>query len=45
MFEPMLEDLLPALQASGVSVEEIWNIDMPMGGETAAVNPMGYFYG
>lgn len=45
MFEPMLEDLLPELRKSGVKVEEIWAVDMPLCGETAKANPIGYFYG
>ncbi|KAI8711176.1 hypothetical protein NCS52_01493200 [Fusarium sp. LHS14.1] len=44
MFEPILEDLLPQLRRSGVKVEEIWAVDMPLSGETAKANPMGYFY-
>lgn len=45
MFEPMLEDLLPQLRKSGVKVEEIWAVDVPLSGETAKANPIGYFYG
>ncbi|KAL2670249.1 hypothetical protein Neosp_014716 [[Neocosmospora] mangrovei] len=44
MFEPILEDLLPQLRKSGVKVEEIWAVDMPLSGETAKANPIGYFY-
>ncbi|KAF5562700.1 hypothetical protein FNAPI_3019 [Fusarium napiforme] len=44
MFEPMLETLLPRLRKSGVKVEEIWAIDMPLSGQTAKANPMGYLY-
>ncbi|KAL6364200.1 hypothetical protein LRP88_02116 [Fusarium phalaenopsidis] len=44
MFEPILEDLLPQLRKSSVKVEEIWAVDMPLSGETAKVNPIGYFY-
>jgi pimeloyl-ACP methyl ester carboxylesterase len=44
MFEPMLEDLLPRLRKSGVKVEEIWAIDMPLSGQTAKVNSVGYLY-
>ncbi|KAF4334285.1 hypothetical protein FBEOM_11870 [Fusarium beomiforme] len=44
MFEPMLQDLLPSLRKSGVKVEEIWAIDMPLSGKTAHVNPVGYLY-
>ncbi|ENH63245.1 hypothetical protein FOC1_g10009140 [Fusarium oxysporum f. sp. cubense race 1] len=38
MFEPMLEDLLPRLRKSGVKVEEVWAIDMPLSGQTAKAN-------
>ncbi|EWZ41079.1 Alpha/Beta hydrolase protein [Fusarium oxysporum Fo47] len=44
MFEPMLEDLLPRLRKSGVKVEEVWAIDMPLSGETAKANSVGYLY-
>ncbi|KAF5570081.1 hypothetical protein FPANT_13819, partial [Fusarium pseudoanthophilum] len=44
MFEPMLETLLPRLRKSGVKVEEIWAIDMPLSGQTAKANPVGYLY-
>ncbi|KAG9504830.1 hypothetical protein J7337_004808 [Fusarium musae] len=44
MFEPMLESLLPRLRMSGVKVEEIWAIDMPLSGQTAKANPVGYLY-
>ncbi|CZR37400.1 uncharacterized protein FPRO_02340 [Fusarium proliferatum ET1] len=44
MFEPMLEDLLPRLRKSGVKVEEIWAVDMPLSGQTAKANSMGYLY-
>ncbi|KAH7248629.1 Alpha/Beta hydrolase protein [Fusarium redolens] len=44
MFEPMLEDLLPRLRKSGVKVEEVWAIDMPLSGQTAHINPVGYLY-
>lgn len=45
MFEPMLEDLLPQLRKAGVRVQEVWTFDMPLCGETAKVNPIGYLYG
>ncbi|KAL3956527.1 hypothetical protein ACCO45_009373 [Purpureocillium lilacinum] len=44
MFEPMLEDLLPQLRKAGVRVQEVWTLDMPLCGETAKVNPIGYLY-
>ncbi|KAG7415913.1 Alpha/Beta hydrolase protein [Fusarium sp. MPI-SDFR-AT-0072] len=44
MFEPMLEDLLPRLRKSGVKVEEVWAIDMPISGQTAKANSAGYLY-
>ncbi|KLO93692.1 uncharacterized protein LW94_9449 [Fusarium fujikuroi] len=44
MFEPMLEDLLPRLRKSGVKVEEIWAVDMPLSGQTAKANSVGYLY-
>ncbi|EXA48658.1 hypothetical protein NW756_010328 [Fusarium oxysporum] len=44
MFEPMLEDLLPRLRKSGVKVEEVWAIDMPLSGQTAKANSVGYLY-
>ncbi|KAF4948854.1 hypothetical protein FGADI_9344 [Fusarium gaditjirri] len=44
MFEPILENLLPRLRKSGVKVEEIWAVDMPLSGQTAAANSMGYLY-
>ncbi|KAF4442617.1 hypothetical protein FACUT_1929 [Fusarium acutatum] len=44
MYEPMLEALLPRLRRSGVQVEEIWAIDMPLSGQTAKANPVGYLY-
>ncbi|KAF5613658.1 uncharacterized protein FTJAE_13868 [Fusarium tjaetaba] len=44
MFEPMLEAVLPRLRKSGVKVEEIWAIDMPLSGQTAKANPVGYLY-
>ncbi|KAF5665632.1 alpha beta hydrolase family domain-containing protein [Fusarium denticulatum] len=44
MFQPMLEDLLPRLRKSGVKVEEIWAVDMPLSGQTAKANPVGYLY-
>ncbi|KAF9765090.1 hypothetical protein IL306_002678 [Fusarium sp. DS 682] len=44
MFEPMLEDLLPRLRKSGVKVEEVWAMDMPLSGQTAHFNPVGYLY-
>ncbi|KAI1011528.1 hypothetical protein LB504_002217 [Fusarium proliferatum] len=44
MFEPMLEDLLPRLRKSGVKVEEIWAVDMPLSGQTAEANSVGYLY-
>ncbi|OAQ78550.1 alpha/beta hydrolase family domain-containing protein [Purpureocillium lilacinum] len=44
MFEPMLEDLLPQLRKAGVRVQEVWTFDMPLCGETAKVNPIGYLY-
>ena len=45
MLEPLLEVLLPQLQESHVKVAEVWALDMPMSGETALVNPIGYLYG
>jgi len=45
MFEPMLEDLLPQLRKAGVGVQEVWTLDMPLCGETAKVNAIGYLYG
>ncbi|KAI1014863.1 hypothetical protein LB503_004015 [Fusarium chuoi] len=44
MFEPMIEDLLPRLRKSGVKVEEIWAVDMPLSGQTAKSNSLGYLY-
>ncbi|KAG5809143.1 hypothetical protein H9Q74_006730 [Fusarium xylarioides] len=44
MFEPMLEALLPRLRKSGVKVEEVWAVDMPLSGQTAKANPVGYLY-
>ncbi|KAF4958076.1 hypothetical protein FSARC_11112 [Fusarium sarcochroum] len=44
MFEPMIENLLPLLQKRGIKVEEIWAVDMPLSGESAQINPIGYFY-
>ncbi|KAF5624960.1 hypothetical protein F52700_9335 [Fusarium sp. NRRL 52700] len=44
MFEPMFETLLPRLRKSGVKVEEIWAIDMPLSGQTAKANSVGYLY-
>ncbi|RKL35775.1 hypothetical protein BFJ72_g8475 [Fusarium proliferatum] len=44
MFEPMFEDLLPRLHKSGVKVEEIWAVDMPLSGQTAKANSVGYLY-
>ncbi|KAJ4243851.1 hypothetical protein NW762_014731 [Fusarium torreyae] len=44
MFEPMLESLLPLLRKRGVKVEEVWAVDMPLSGETAKANSIGYFY-
>ncbi|KAM6507128.1 hypothetical protein FALCPG4_018515 [Fusarium falciforme] len=45
MFELILEGLLPQLRNSGVKAEEIWAADMPLSGETAKANLIGYFYG
>lgn len=45
MFEPFLEMLLLQLQDANVSVDEIWSLDMPLSGETALMNPIGYLYG
>ncbi|PNP75774.1 hypothetical protein FNYG_10852 [Fusarium nygamai] len=44
MLEPMLEALLPRLRKSSVKVEEIWAVDMPLSGQTAKANPVGYLY-
>lgn len=41
----MIEAILSLLAASEVKILEIWTLDMPMSGETALVNPLGYLYG
>lgn len=45
MFEPLIDRLIPQLIRGGIKVEEIWTIDMPLSGESAVLNPVGYFYG
>lgn len=45
MNEPMMELLLPQLREAGVRVDELWTVDLPMSGQTAMVNPVGYLYG
>jgi hypothetical protein len=45
MFEPLLEMLLFRLQNAKINVDEIWSLDMPLSGETALANPIGYLYG
>ncbi|TQV93643.1 alpha/beta hydrolase family domain-containing protein [Cordyceps javanica] len=45
VFEPMIEVVLQELCSKKVRVEEIWSVDMPLCGETALANPVGYAYG
>lgn len=41
----MIDGIIVQQRNAGFEVVELWSVDMPMCGETALSNPIGYLYG